>query len=86
MFSVMHLDLTGLVAELTESNPAAWEEVEGPDSGCGLGYWYHHPEEGVAYVNVDQACVTVSIRDQKIYEGGWQSNEWLSRFVTEESS
>jgi hypothetical protein len=86
MFSVVHLDLAGLLAELTGTDPSAWEEVEGPESGCGLDYWYCHAMSGEAYVNVDQTCITVSIEGEKIYEGDYLEDEWLSRFVTEDSS
>lgn len=84
MFSVVHLDLAGLLAELTETNRSAWEEVEGPDSGCGLDYWYHHPEEGEAHINVDQTLLTIDIRGGRSYRGDYQDDEWLSRYAVEE--
>lgn len=84
MFSVMHLDVAGLLAKLTEIDPSAWEEVEGPDSGGGLDYWYHHPEEGEAHINVDQTLLTISTRGGRSYRGDCQDDEWLSRYVVEE--
>lgn len=84
MVSVMCLNMTGLLAELSGTDPSAWEEVEGPDSGCGLDYWYHHPEEGEAHINVDQTLLTISIRGGRSYRGDYQDDEWLSRYVVEE--
>ena len=84
MFSVMHLDVAGLLAELSETDPSAWEEVEGPDSGCGIDYWYQHPEEGEAHINVDQILLTITTRRGRSYRGNYQDDEWLSRYMVEE--
>ena len=83
MVPVMYLNMTGLLAELTGTDPSAWEEVEGPDSGYGLDYWYQHSEEGEAHINVDQTLLTISTQRGWSYRGDYQDDEWPSRYVVE---
>ena len=45
-----------------------WKEVNGPDSGVGLDYWYRAGKHD-AYINVDQGFMTVSVDKEVVYEG-----------------
>lgn len=45
-----------------------WREVNGPDSGCGIDYWYE-TDEHEAYINIDQGEMTVSLDGDRIWEG-----------------
>ncbi len=72
---VVVFDFPAMLAKLT--GIADWTEFDGPDSGCGLDYWYDGAttessddlEEGEApraialeaYVNVDQMALLVSV-------------------------
>jgi len=47
---------------------SGWKEVNGPDSGVGLDYWYRAGGHD-AYVNVDQGVMTVSIDKEVVFEG-----------------
>jgi hypothetical protein len=48
---------------------ASWREVPGPQSGCGLDYWYTSAEGRRAYINIDQDQATVSIDGESVYRG-----------------
>lgn len=37
-----------------------WKASQGPDSGCGVDYWYKNGSHE-AYINVDQEEMTVSV-------------------------
>jgi len=52
--------LTGIVS---------WREVPGPQTGCGLDYWYTNPDGRRAYINIDQDQATVSIDGECVYRG-----------------
>ena len=72
---LVRFDIPGMLAKLT--GIAGWAEFDGPDSGCGLDYWYdgavaEDPEdldEGEAprtipleaYVNIDQMTLLLSV-------------------------
>ena len=45
-----------------------WKEVNGPDSGVGLDYWYRAGNHD-AYVNIDQGFMTVSIDKEVVFQG-----------------
>lgn len=51
-----------------------WKEVPGPDSHCGIDYWYEctdeDGEEHTAYINIDQGHLTVNDEnDERIFTG-----------------
>lgn len=41
-----------------------WKEMDGPDSGVGVDYWFVHKSGLEAYVNVDQGEVTISAGEE----------------------
>ena len=45
-----------------------WKEVNGPDSGVGLDYWYR-ADGHEAYVNIDQGFMTVSVDEEVVFQG-----------------
>lgn len=46
----------------TGTKPSDWEEMEGPESGCGVDYWFVNKKTGEeAYVNDDQGHITVNL-------------------------
>ena len=48
---------------------STWRELAGPESGCGLDYWYASADGRSAYINIDQDHITVSIDGECIYGG-----------------
>ena len=47
---------------------SGWKEVNGPDSGVGLDYWYRAGNHE-AYINLDQGHMTVSGDQEVVFEG-----------------
>ena len=54
-------DFEGMLEKLT--GVSGWEETDGPDSGCGVDYWYRAEGGLSAYANVDQSSVSLSVTD-----------------------
>ena len=54
------------------SDPAErghWEEIDGPDSRCGVDHWYRNQVTGrEAYANQDQTHWTISIDGDTIFD------------------
>jgi hypothetical protein len=50
-----------------------WHEVNGPDSRCGIDYWYEcvdeDGEQHSAYINIDQGEMTVSLDEEVVWQG-----------------
>lgn len=80
----MTFNFQGLLAALTDTRAKAWHEEDGPDSGCGLDYWYRHWSYGLVYINVDQGQVKISqcYTDEVLYEGDLAEDEEFGKFVT----
>lgn len=58
-----------VLASVTHTSADGWESLDGPDSGVGVDYWYRHRGTGKeAYLNLDQAHLTISVDDQRIYD------------------
>lgn len=82
---VVSFDFKGLLAALTGTRARAWMEDEGPESGCGLDYWYSHRKyKGGVYINVDQGLVKISdcATDEVLYEGMLAEDPNYKQFVT----
>lgn len=61
-------DFEGLLGHLTNTPAGDWSETDGPDSGCGLDYWYVNKVTGVeAYLNLDQTFLSVSIGEDSLF-------------------
>lgn len=72
-------DFVGLLEELTGRKD--WRESAGPDSGCGLDYWYEAGGGAKAYINVDQNSLVVCVEDELRLEGDYTKNYFLKRRV-----
>jgi hypothetical protein len=52
------------LCEGTGTEPSDWEEQDGPESRCGLDYWFVNKHTGqTAYVNDDQGHITWEVSD-----------------------
>src|SRR6516164_8070230 len=69
-------DLVGLLHYL--SGKQGWEEVNGPDSRCGLDYWYR-AGDSEAWANIDQTWITVWIDEQQVYSGDYEEDVAVRR-------
>lgn len=58
-----------VLASVTNTSAADWEDMAGPDSGVGVDYWYRHRRSGAeAYLNLDQDHLTMSVDGEKLYD------------------
>lgn len=58
------------LADVTGTLAKDWEDLDGPDSGVGVDYWYRHRTSGAeAYINLDQDHLMISVDDERVYDG-----------------
>lgn len=55
------IDYAGIIAEMTGTDAADWEAVDGPESGVGVDYHYLHTTGATAYVVQDQTHISISV-------------------------
>lgn len=79
--SMVSYNFQGMLAQLTETKARSWKEFDGPDSGCGMDYWYDHSGVGEAYINLDQGWLTISVNDEVVYEGDPREDKNFQKFV-----
>ena len=61
--------LLEVLASVTRTSAEDWESLDGPDSGVGVDYRYHHRGTGQeAYLNLDQDRLTISVDGDKLYD------------------
>lgn len=78
---VVSQDFVGLLSKLTGKK--GWDEINGPDSGCGNDYWYSHNGSGSeAHINIDQDAVMVAVDGECVFFGFTDSPE-ISQFFEE---
>ncbi len=59
-----------VLASVTRSSVDDWKDLDGPDSGVGVDYWYRHRQTGAeAYLNLDQDHLTISVDDERVFDG-----------------
>ena len=63
---IVSFDFPGLLERLTHKK--GWKEIPGPDSRCGLDYWYR-AGKSEANINVDQGEITVAIDGETVFSG-----------------
>ena len=80
---VVTYDMEGLLATLTGTRAKAWTPQTGPDTRCGVDYYYAHRSGKEAYINVDQGHFTVSVDGESIFSGDPADDPKLKRFVCE---
>jgi hypothetical protein len=52
------------VAKQTGTKPSDWVAINGPDSGCGVDFWFAHKLTGrQVYANMDQGEISVEVLD-----------------------
>ena len=75
--AIVSFDFIELLERITGEK--GWKEVNGPDSRCGLDYWYKRGKGTEAYINIDQDAVTVSIDGDRIWEGETKDINWHAK-------
>ena len=76
---VVTFNLVAMLEKLTGLHH--WTEVRGPDSGCGLDYWYKSGRH-VATINVDQSYLIILLDGETICAGDYTTNTMLAAFVS----
>lgn len=66
MPSILSYNFPKILKTLTGQNN--WKELDGPDSGCGVDYWYKSGESE-AYINTDQDHCTISVNGESVFSG-----------------
>jgi hypothetical protein len=80
---VVTCDFNGLLAALTGTRARAWKSQNGPDTRCGVDYYYAHSGGKEAYINIDQGHFTVSVDGETVFSGDPTDDLKLNRFVSE---
>ncbi len=79
--TVREFDWCGFLACLTKIRRSRWVEADGPDSGCGVDYFYQTRNgDTSAYINVDQEHISVSVDDETLFSDS--VDKIPARFVT----
>jgi len=77
------LNLPGILAVLTGTRARDWKLRDGPDSSCGVDYYYGHRQGNEAYINVDQGHFTISVAGETLFSGDPAVHPRLKRYVSE---
>ena len=77
------LNLTGMLAVLTGTRARDWKAQDGPDSRCGIDYYYGHRQGNEAYINVDQGHFTINVAGENLFTGDPAEDPRLKRCVSE---
>ena len=80
---VATLNLPGMLAALTGTRAREWKLRDGPDSGCGVDYYYGHRQGNEAYINIDQGHFTISVGGETLFTGDPVEDPRLKRWVSE---
>ena len=60
------VDHQAMLADVTGTKPDEWSDSEGPDSRCGLDYYYYHAVLGLdARINDDQGMIGITVLDEE---------------------
>ena len=61
---------TKALAKLTNTRPSSWESTDGPETRCGVDYYFvHRRSQSEAYINCDQGYVTITVDDENVFSG-----------------
>jgi hypothetical protein len=60
------VDLGKILEDVT--GVSGWVWVDGPDTRCGIDYWFEGPDGQLASVSIDQGAMTVSVDGEVIFE------------------
>lgn len=80
---VVTLNLPGMLADLTGTRAREWKLRDGPDSGCGVEYYYGHRQGNEAYINIDQGHFAISVAGETLFTGDPAEDPRLKRWVSE---
>jgi hypothetical protein len=80
---VVTLNLPGMLAALTGTRAREWKLRDGPDSGCGVDYYYGHRQGNEAYINIDQGHFAISVAGETLFTGDPVEDPRLKRWVSE---
>ena len=80
---VVTLNLPGMLAALTGTRAREWKLRDGPDSGCGVNYYYGHRQGNEAYINIDQGHFAISVAGETLFTGDPAEDPRLKRWVSE---
>jgi hypothetical protein len=80
---VVTLNLPGMLAALTGTRAREWKLRDGPDSGCGVDYYYGHRQGNEAYINIDQGHFAISVAGETLFTGDPAEDPRLKRCVSE---
>ena len=59
------VDHCAMLADMTGTGADEWSEGDGPDTRCGVDYYYHHEVLGMdARINDDQGMLEIMILDE----------------------
>ena len=61
------MNILAKLYELTGDD--TWKITNGPDSGCGIDYYFVSAYKNEAYVNNDQGFVTISVDGETLFDG-----------------
>jgi len=77
------IDLPGMLAALTGTRAHDWKIRGGPDSRCGIDYYYRYLDGSEAYINIDQSHFAISVAGETLFTGDLVEDPRLKRFITE---
>jgi hypothetical protein len=61
----IEVDHIGMLCDLTGTEPEAWADAEGPDSGVGIDHYYVTTDESLnARIGEDQGHLDIVVRDE----------------------
>lgn len=67
---INQLSIREQLAAATNTSSKYWEDLDGPDSGVGVDYWFRDRRTGAeAYVNVDQNHLTICVEGEIVFVG-----------------
>jgi len=62
---VIEVDHQAMLSDMTGTRAPEWSDSEGPDSRCGVDYYYYHDVLGLdARINDDQGLLSITILDE----------------------
>jgi hypothetical protein len=61
----IEVDHQAMLADITGTRAEEWSDSEGPDSRCGVDYYYYHGVLGLdARINDDQGLLSITVLDE----------------------
>jgi hypothetical protein len=72
-----------MLAALTGTRARAWKAQNGPETRCGVDYYYGHSQGIEAYINIDQGHYTISVDAETVFAGDPAEDPRLKRFFSE---